>query len=42
MKYKIGTDTYESLQDRLQKLHKEGMEKFMREKIFYIADDVMV
>lgn len=37
--YKIGTDTYESLQDRLQKLHKEGMEKFMREKIFYIADD---
>lgn len=37
--YKVGTDTYESLQDRLQKLHKEGMEKFMREKIFYIADD---
>ena len=37
--YKVGTDTYESLQDRLQKLHTEGMEKFMREKIFYIADD---
>ncbi len=37
--YKIGTDTYESLQDRLQKLHAEGMEKFMREKIYYIADD---
>lgn len=37
--YKIGTDTYESLQDRLQKLHKEGMEKFMREKIFYVSDD---
>lgn len=37
--YKVGTDTYESLQDRLQRLHKEGMEKFMREKIFYVADD---
>ena len=37
--YKIGTDTYESLQDRLQRLHKEGMEKFMREEIFYVADD---
>lgn len=37
--YKVGTDTYETLQDRLQKLHKEGMEKFMREEIFYVADD---
>lgn len=37
--YKVGTDTYESLQDRLQRLHKEGMEKFMREKIFYIPED---
>lgn len=37
--YKIGTDTYESLQDRLQRLHKEGMEKFMHEEIFYVADD---
>lgn len=37
--YKIGTDTYETLQDRLQRLHKEGMEKFMREEIFYVADD---
>ena len=37
--YKSGTDTYESLQDRLQRLHKEGMEKFMREKIFYVSDD---
>lgn len=37
--YKIGTDTYESLQDRLQRLHKEGMEKFMREEIFYVSDD---
>lgn len=40
--YKIGTDTYESLQDRLQKLHKEGMEKFMREKIFYVSDDYKI
>ncbi|MFC5281870.1 N-6 DNA methylase [Arcanobacterium canis] len=37
--YKVGTDTYESLQDRLQRLHKEGMERFMREKIFYVPDD---
>lgn len=37
--YKVGTDTYESLQDRLQKLHKEGMEKFMREEIIYVSDD---
>lgn len=37
--YLQGTDTYESLQDRLQKLHTEGMEKFMREKIFYVSND---
>ena len=37
--YKVGTDTYESLQDRFQRLHKEGMEKFMREEIFYVSDD---
>lgn len=37
--YMQGTDTYESLQDRLQKLHTEGMEKFMREKIFYVPSD---
>lgn len=37
--YKIGTDSYESLQDRLQRLHKEGMEKFMGEKIYYVSDD---
>lgn len=37
--YKVGTDTYETLQDRLQKLHKEGMEKFMKENIMYIPDD---
>lgn len=37
--YKVGTDTYETLQDRFQRLHKEGMEKFMREEIFYVSDD---
>ncbi|WP_277293181.1 N-6 DNA methylase [Veillonella montpellierensis] len=37
--YKDGTDTYESLQDRLQRLHKEGMEQFMKEDIFYIPED---
>lgn len=37
--YKNGTDTYESLQDRLQKLHKQGMDEFMKEKIFYVSDD---
>ena len=36
--YKIGTDTYETLQDRLQRLHKEGMKEFMREDIFYVPD----
>lgn len=37
--YKVGSDTYETLQDRLQRLHKEGMEKFMGEEIFYVPDD---
>lgn len=37
--YKQGTDTYETLQDRLQRLHKEGMETFMREEIFYVSAD---
>lgn len=37
--YKVGTDTYESLQDRLQRLHRDGMERFMKEKIEYVADD---
>ncbi len=37
--YKVGTDTYETLQDRLQRLHKEGMDKFMKEEILYISDD---
>ena len=37
--YKQGTDDYESLQDRLQRLHRDGMEKFMREEMFYISAD---
>ena len=37
--YKQGTDTYETLQDRLQRLHRDGMKKFMREKTFYISAD---
>ena len=37
--YKQGTDTYETLQDRLQKLHQKGMNDFMKEKIFYVPDD---
>lgn len=36
--YKVGTDTYESLQDRLQYLHKVGMQEFMQEEINYIDD----
>ena len=37
--YKQGTDTYETLQDRLQRLHRDGMEKFMKEKIYYVSAD---
>lgn len=37
--YKQGTDTYETLQDRLQRLHKEGMDKFMREEVFYVSNE---
>lgn len=37
--YRQGTDTYETLQDRLQRLHTEGMEEFMGEKIFYVSND---
>lgn len=37
--YKQGSDTYESLQDRLQRLHQQGMEEFMKEKIFYVEAD---
>lgn len=37
--YRVGTDTYESLQDRLQRLHRDGMKKFMREEIFYVEEE---
>ena len=37
--YKKGIDTYETLQDRLQKLHQKGMQDFMREEIFYVPND---
>ncbi len=37
--YKQGTDKYETLQDRLQRLHRDGMETFMREKIYYVSAD---
>lgn len=37
--YKFGTDTYETLLDRLQRLYKEGMDKFMKEEIFYVSSD---
>ena len=37
--YKQGTDTYETLQDRLQRLHSDGMKDFMREKIYYVPAD---
>ena len=37
--YKQGIDTYETLQDRLQKLHQKGMNDFMKEKIFYVPND---
>ena len=37
--YKTGTDTYQTMQDRLQKLHHFGMKEFMKEDVFYVADD---
>lgn len=37
--YRQGSDTYETLQDRLQRLHQQGMEKFMKEDIFYVPSD---
>lgn len=37
--YKPGIDTYETLQDRLQRLHTQGMNDFMKEKIFYVEAD---
>ena len=37
--FKFGTDTYETLLDRLQRLYKEGMDKFMKEEIFYVPSE---
>ncbi|MHA0315042.1 N-6 DNA methylase [Mesomycoplasma ovipneumoniae] len=37
--YNFGTDTYETLLDRLQRLYKEGMDKFMKEEIFYVSSE---
>lgn len=37
--YNQGTDTYETLQDRLQRLHQKGMKDFMKEDIFYVEKD---
>lgn len=37
--YKQGQDTYESIQDRLQHLHQQGMEEFMKEKVIYVPAD---
>lgn len=37
--YKFGTDNYETLLDRLQRLYKEGMDKFMKEEIFYVSSE---
>lgn len=37
--YRVGSDDYESLQDRLQRLNRDGMLQFMNEKIFYVEND---
>ncbi len=37
--YRPRRDTYEELQDRLQRLYTEGMREFMREEITYISSD---
>ena len=37
--YRPRTDSYEMLQDRLQRLYTEGMKEFMREDITYIEAD---
>ena len=37
--YNTGTYTYQKMQDRLQKLHHFGMKEFMKEDVFYVADD---
>ena len=37
--YRQGRDTYETLQDRLQRLHSDGMRKLMREEVLYVPND---
>lgn len=37
--YRQGSDTYESLQDRLQRLHSEGMRQLMREDVLYVPSN---
>ena len=37
--YRAGTDDYESLQDRLQHLHHDGMMNLMREDVLYVPSD---
>ena len=34
--FKDGSDTHETFQDRLQRLYRDGMEKFLKEKIDYV------
>lgn len=37
--YRVIQDSYEDLQDRLQRLYRDGMKEFMGEKIFYVEND---
>lgn len=37
--YRQGRDTYESLQDRLQRLHSDGMRQLMREDVLYVPSN---
>ena len=37
--YRQGRDTYETLQDRLQRLHSDGMRKLMREEVLYVPNN---
>ena len=37
--WQSGKDDYEKLQDRLQRLHRDGMKNFMGEEIFYVTNE---
>ena len=37
--WQSGKDDYEKLQDRLQRLHRDGMKNFMGEEIFYVENE---